>query len=253
MVSVDQLESPVPGFVPIARGQPTTSRYRGASVFADHASGFTYVHLHQALTTEETLEAKHAFERIAHQHAIRIMHYHCDNGRFADHAFLDDVRKAGQTITFCGVGAHHQNGVAERRIRDITESARTMLLHAAHRWPKTITSNLWPQALKHATNIRNALPRKGKTQSPISLFSNTTIEPNIKHFHPFGCPVYILQAPLQTGAPFPKWNERSRVGIFLCHSPHHAASVPLILSTQTGLVSPQFHCVFDDRFDTVKN
>ena len=43
------------------------------------------------------------------------------------------------------------------------------------------------------------------------------------------------------------------MGIFLCHSPHHAASVPLILSTQTGLVSPQFHCVFDDRFETVKN
>ena len=244
----------VPGswFCPNRKGKPTTSRFRGASVFADHASGFTYVHLHQALTTQETLDAKHAFERVAHQHAVRIMHYHCDNGRFADRAFLDDVRKAGQTITFCYVGAH-QNGVAERRIRDITESACTMLLHAAHRWPKTITSNLWPQALKHATNVRNDLPRNGKTQSPISLFSNTTIEPNIKHFHPFGCPDYVLQAPLQTGAPFPKWNERSRVGIFLCHSPHHAASVPLILSTQMGLVSPQFHCVFDDRFETVKN
>ena len=205
VVSIDQLESRVPGFVPITRGQPTTSRYRGASVFADHATGFTYVHLHQAMTTQETLNAKHAFERVAHQHAIRIRHYHCDNGRFADRAFMDDVRKAGQTITFCGVGAHHQNGVAERRIHDITESARTMLLHAAHRWPKTITSNLWPQALKHATNVRNALPRKGETQSPISLFSNTTIEPNIKHLHPFGCPIFVLQAPLQT--PFPKWNE----------------------------------------------
>ena len=85
------------------------------------------------------------------------------------------------------------------------------------------------------------------------MFSNTTIEPNIKHFRPFGCPVYVLQAPLHTGAPFPKWNERSQVGIFLCHSPHHAASVPLILSTQTGLVSPQFHCAFDDRFETVRN
>ena len=253
VVSIDQLESPIPGFVPITRGQPTTSRYRGASVFADHASSFTYVHLHQAMTTQESIDPKHAFECIAEQHAVHIRHYHCDNGRFADRAFMDDVCKAGQTITFCGVGAHHQNGVAERRIRDITESARTMLLHAAHRWPKTITSNLWPQALEHAANVRNALPRKGNTQSPISLFSNTTIEPNIKHFHPFGCPVYVLQAPLQTGAPFPKWSKQSRVGIFLCHSPHHAALVPLILSTQTGLLSPQFHCVFNDWLETVKN
>ena len=28
--------------------------------------------------------------------------------------------------------------------------------------------------------------------------------------------------------------------------------MPLVLSTQTGLVSPQFHCVFDEDFDTVK-
>ena len=123
VVSIDQLESLIPGFVPITRGQPTTSHYRGASVFADHASGFTYGHLHQAMTTQQTINAKHAFERIAEQHAVCIRHYHCGNGRFADRAFMNDVRKEGQTITFCGVGAHHQNGVAERHIRDITESA----------------------------------------------------------------------------------------------------------------------------------
>ena len=121
VVSIDQLESPIPSFVPIARGQPTTTRYHVASVFADHVRGFTYVHLHQAMTTQETLDAKHAFEHITEQHAVHIRHYHCDNGHFADCAFMDDVRKAGQTITFCCVGAHHQNGVAERCIRDITK------------------------------------------------------------------------------------------------------------------------------------
>ena len=52
--------------------------------------------------------------------------------------------------------------------------------------------------------------------------------------------------------PIPEVGECSRIGIFLCHSPHHASSVPLVLSTQAGLVSPQFHCMFDDNFDTVK-
>ena len=46
------------------------------------------------------------------------------------------------------------------------------------------------------------------------------------------------------------WGECSRIGIFLCHSPHHAPSIPLVLLTQTGLISAQFHCVFDDDFDT---
>ncbi len=34
--------------------------------------------------------------------------------------------------------------------------------------------------------------------------------------------------------------------------PHHASTIPLVFSTTTGLVSPQFHVVFDDKFTTVK-
>ena len=185
VVSIDQLESPVLGFVPIAKGQPTVHKYRGDSVFVDHASDFTYVHMHQHLTMDETIDAKHAFECLAEQHGVRILHYHCDNGRFADKAFVDDVRAAHQTITFCSIGAHHQNGIAERRIRDITENARKSLLHAAHRWPKAIASNLWPQAIKHVVNVRNSLPRPGKTESPLSKFSGMSVQPNLKHFHPF--------------------------------------------------------------------
>ena len=118
---------------------------------------------------------------------------------------MDDIRQAHQTITFCGIGSHHQNSIAKFHFQDITESAHTPLLHAAHQWPKTIAVNLWPQALKHATNICNALPRAGKPSSPLSLFSRTQVQPNLKHFHPFGCPVYVLQAPLQNQNLFLKW------------------------------------------------
>ena len=251
VVSIDQLESPVPGFMSIAKGQPTVRKYHGASVFVDHTSDFRYVHMHYHLTADEMIDAKHAFKHLAEQHRVRILHYLCDNGRFADKVFVDDIQTAHQTITFCGVGAHHQNGAAERRIRDISENACTSLLHAAHRWPKAIAANLWPQSIKHVVNVRNSLPRPGKTESRLSKFTGTSVQPNLKNFHPFGCPVYVLQAPLQTRSPFPKWGERSRIGIFLCHSPHHALSVPLVLSTQTGLVSPQFHSVFGNDFDTV--
>ena len=161
MVSIEQLESSVPGFVPIAKGQPTIRKCHGALVFVDHTSDFRYVNMHYDLTTDKTINAKHAFEHLAEQHGVRILHYHCDNGRFTDEAFVDDIRMAHQTITFCGVGAHHQNGVAERRIRDITENARTSLLHTAHRWPKAIAANLWPQAIKHVVNMRNSLPWPG--------------------------------------------------------------------------------------------
>ena len=252
VVSVDQMESPIPGLVAQKKGSLTVKQFSKATVFVDHFSDLTYVHLQESLTGEETVEAKLAFERYARAHGVEVKHYHADNGRFADKAFMSAVEQANQTISFCGVGAHHQNGKAERRIRDLTDAARTMLLHAAHRWPKAVNAHLWPYALKHAMNIRNSLPRVFGKGSPLSTFSRTTVEPNLKNFHPFGCPVYILEEALQSaGSMFPKWNDRSKVGIFLQHSPHHATDVPLLLNTQTGLVTPQFHCVYDDNFDTV--
>ena len=71
-------------------------------------------------------------------------------------------------------------------------------------------------------------------------------------FHTFGCPCYILDARLQSDPKgVPKWEPRARVGIYLGRSPAHASNVALVLNPKTGLVSPQFHVVFDDDFTTV--
>ena len=42
------------------------------------------------------------------------------------------------------------------------------------------------------------------------------------------------------------------MGIYLGQSPQHGQNVALVLDRQTGLVSPQFHVVYDHVFDTVK-
>ncbi len=41
------------------------------------------------------------------------------------------------------------------------------------------------------------------------------------------------------------------MGIYVGRSQHHAGNVALVLNPKTGLVSPQFHVVFDDDFTTV--
>ena len=265
-VSVDQLVSPTPGFVPTHRGIPTLQRYKGATVFVDNYSDFTYTHLMTKMNAESTVEAKESFERIAHSHNVPIRHYHCDNGLFDTKAFKLSVHKAKQIISFCGVNAHHQNGKAERRIKNITGNARTALLHASHRWPKAIHASLWPCALKHYVNLRNNLPstyiaggKDGRKKlpdkyinSPTSKFSGVETPVNLKVFHPFGSPVYVLANKLQARQLHNKWTDRSRVGIFLQHSPNHSSSVPLVLNTSSGNVSPQFHCLYDDSFDTCR-
>ena len=109
-VSIDQLVSPTPGFVPTHRGKPTLKRYIGATVFADHFSDYTYIHLMVEMNAKTTVETKEAFERVAEEHKVKIQHYHCDNGLFDTILFKSSIAKAHQSIIFCGVNAHHQNG-----------------------------------------------------------------------------------------------------------------------------------------------
>ena len=156
-------------------------------------------------------------------------------------------------MTFAGVNAHHQNGIAERRIRTLQNMARTMLIHSAYRWPACITANLWPYALRMANESLNNCPsmQDSKYRSPMQIFSKSKVMMNPKHFQTFGCPVYVLDNKLQHNAPFHKWKERSRVGIYLGQSPVHGKNVALVLNRQTGLVSPQFHVKFDPSFHSV--
>lgn len=61
VVSVDQLVSPTRGIVPCHRGIPATKRYKGATVFVDHYSNFTYIHLMTEMDGAETVRAKESF------------------------------------------------------------------------------------------------------------------------------------------------------------------------------------------------
>ena len=77
------------------------------------------------------------------------------------------------------------------------------------------------------------------------LFDPTT-------FHVFRLPCFVLDSRLQSDISGPpKWEPRSRLGIYVGHLPSHAGSVALVLNPRTGHVSPQYHVVFDDLFTTV--
>ncbi len=200
------------------------------------------------------MAAKISFERYAERHRIKVQAFQADNGRFAETTFMQAIKDAGQTITFCGVNAHFQNGVAKRRIRSLQDHARTMLIHAQHRWPTAIDAHLWPYALRTANEVFNNAPTTTRPdmKSPIELFSKSPVRPNLDHFQPFGCPVFVLDANMQSGKKIPKWQVRSRVGINLGVSNKHARSIVLLLNLTTGHVSPQFQVKFDPKFQRVR-
>ena len=70
--------------------------------------------------------------------------------------------------------------------------------------------------------------------------------------HVWGCPTYTLDYRLQ-GQILPKWEPRARHGVFLGISKNHSSNVPQVLHLSTGAISPQYHIVFDDYFQTVSS
>jgi transposase InsO family protein len=251
IVSVDQLVSSTPGLIACLHGgQPTHERYLGSTVFVDQGSDFSYIFHHTTLNSAQTVKAKQAFETEAKRHGVTIKHYHADNGLFRTKLFMEDIAKKGQTTSFAGVGAHHQNGIAEKRIGDQQRKATTLLLHAQRRWPDAINTDLRPYAIRCANETRNTCPTKASNISPLNRFCQSDKRPPYRHQHHFGCPVYVLNKDIQDGKKERKWTDRTRIGINLGPSPRHASAVALILNLNTGLVSPQFHCQYDDLFES---
>jgi hypothetical protein len=147
-ISVDHLQWTEPGFYGQAKGCLTKMRYKNATIFVDHFSCLQYVYLMTSnLTSSETIDTKRAFEHYTAKHGVKIAHYHCNNGRFADTAFVRLCKESLQKLTFCKVNAHFQNGIAERAICNLSESMRKQLLHAKQCWPQVVSTALWPYAL----------------------------------------------------------------------------------------------------------
>ena len=105
--SCDHIISGQPGLMPQALGKLTHERFWASPLYVDHFSDYIYNHLITGTTSQETLDSKIAYERIAKTYGVNIKTYHADNLRFNDHNFTSHCNRACQKLSFCGVGAHH--------------------------------------------------------------------------------------------------------------------------------------------------
>jgi hypothetical protein len=140
-----------------------------------------------------------------------------------------------------------------RAIRDLSNSACKQLLHTCSRWPAAVHFALWPYALRNTALLHNSLPVLEDGTSRLELFSSIQVKGNMKHMHTFGCPVFALQNALESGNTLPRWSPCARLDLSLGPSPNHAWNVYLVLNLITGCVSPQYHCKFDDFFETTRH
>ena len=253
-VFTDQLESRVRGrLLHTAGREQESNKFCGSSVFVDAASGYVHIEHQVSLGATDSINAKSSFERMARDLGVSVSQYHADNGIYNSKAYVQDLIDNEQDIRYSGVGAKWQNGVAEGAIRTVVSKARTLMIHAALHWPEEEDETLWPLALMHAAHLFNHTPGEMNGIAPFEIFASQVSDHKvIKSAHTWGSPVYVLEPRLTTaGGKVPKWQPRSRRGQYVGASPQHAENIALVRNLKTGYLSPQFHVVFDDWFETV--
>jgi hypothetical protein len=147
-----------------------------------------------------------------------VKHYQADNGPFSVNEFLAACNNLNQTIEFCRVGAHHQNGIAKNRNKQLTQTARVLLLHGMRMWPQMVDQMFWPFAIKAAAERMNSLDIDTDGHTPESKFYGVNIENiPVKIFHTIFCPSYVLDSRLHNAGSIrpPKWEPRSNICVYL--------------------------------------
>lgn len=257
LIHADQCESSQDGRPFTYSGQNHSTKVNFFTIFVDSVSKKVWVEFQTSTNTEQTLKGKAKVEKNAVKYNVTIKAYRTDNGIFRSKEFIANIEKCDQDITFCGVGAHGQNGMAERYIGIIVANARSMLLNAATHWDGEITTELWTFAVNYAVYTWNHTPREDLDfRCPEEKFSGSHMTKNetrksLKQLHTWGCPVYVLEEEIQNGEKPKRWDSRTRTSIFLGHSSNHSNSVFLILNPDTDRISAQYHCIFDDHFHTL--
>ena len=144
--SCDHLVSQHAGLIPQSICILTYVRFWGSVIYVDHFSDFIYSHLIKGTTSADTLESKYGYEREVADYSIKVKACHANNLCFSDNNFIGNCINHNQKITFYGVGAHRQNAVVKSKIKELSNGARTVLLHAKRKRPEVITTILWPFA-----------------------------------------------------------------------------------------------------------
>jgi hypothetical protein len=238
--SVDHFICAEQGLIGHSKGKLTTKSFQGGAVFIDTESGVCFVHLQTSIDAAQTILGKQAFKREMAKYDCVTIAYRADNGFFAGNAFKNKITKSEQSISYCGVGGHHQNALAENCIGILCQNALAMLLHATLLWPEALNTNLWPIALCISDDICNLQPREDGN-CYLNFLSLSDVNPSFADYHPFGCPVVALDDHLSTaGDSIPKWEQSSWVGANLGNSKYHASIVPLVLNLKTSHVTSPF-------------
>jgi hypothetical protein len=172
-VSLDHFESRLLGRTYECYGKPSSTKFKGGSLYVEHASGIVHCEHQVVFSTRETIRGKQSFEKMCMDNGVVVQDNLTDSGTFKAKKCVAHINETQKMMYFCGTNAQHQNGVAERAIQTISNMARAMILHAIMHWKDGIDASLWHMAVNHAIHIYNNNPDKGFTLADI--FTGSTV------------------------------------------------------------------------------
>ncbi len=90
--------------------------YTCVTIFVYYSSGYTFIHNQWITLAQKNICGKLLLEREAADVGVKITSYHDDNGVFISDELKQHCEELYQWLTFSGVGAKFQNGVAKQAI-----------------------------------------------------------------------------------------------------------------------------------------
>jgi hypothetical protein len=132
-VSTDQFVCRTTGRLPTGYGREgSNSCYQGGTIYNNAASGLIWLENQVSLGASETILGKERFEQWLYDTAYaEVKHFHGDNGIFASEQYRQECIEKGQTQSFSGAGAQHQNAKDEQAIQTVMYMAWTFMVHAS--------------------------------------------------------------------------------------------------------------------------
>jgi hypothetical protein len=250
-ISTDQFICRTPGQLPKGHGRESADRcFQGGTIYKDAASGLICVENKVSHGANETVMGKSCFGQWLWDMAYtEVKHYHGNNGIFSAEEYCLECKEKGQSQSFSGVGAQHQNARAERAIQTIMFMACSFMVHASLHWIDQGSDDIlsWPFAFKHVVWIYNRVPNCQSGLTLLELLTKSKADHrDILRAYVWGCPAIVLEIQLQNNKKLPKWNRCAWVGQFLGYLGEHSSLVVNVHHLSTGYVSPQFHVIFDD-------
>jgi hypothetical protein len=125
----------------------------------------------------------------------KVKHYHSNNGIFSAEQYCQECMDKGQSQSFSGVGAQHQNACAKRAIQTIMYMVCCFMVHSSLHWTDQGSDDisLWPFAVKHAVWLYNRVPNHLSGLTPLELLTKSKADHHdLIHLHVWGCPAIVL-------------------------------------------------------------